>query len=88
MTIPSTLAPGEYLLRVEHIALHMAMQPNQAQFYIACSQIKVTGGGSAVPSPLVSLPGAYSSNDPGILVDLYKIAPEDYVSPGPAIWTG
>ncbi|KFA56005.1 hypothetical protein S40293_03996 [Stachybotrys chartarum IBT 40293] len=88
VTIPSTLAPGEYLLRVEHIALHMASRPNAAQFYLACSQIRVTGSGSGVPGPLVSLPGAYQSNDPGILVNLYTMAPDSYVGPGPAIWTG
>jgi hypothetical protein len=88
VTIPSTLANGEYLLRAEHIALHMAYNPNGAQFYLSCSQIKIVNGGSAVPGPLVSLPGAYSSNDPGILVNLYTSNPENYVGPGPALWTG
>lgn len=88
ITLPSTLANGEYLLRAEQIALHMAMNPNGAQIYLACSQIKITNGGSAVPGPLVSLPGAYSSNDPGILVNLYNMNPESYVGPGPALWTG
>ena len=88
-TIPAGLPDGEYLLRVEHIALHMAMQANKAQFYIACSQIKITGGtgGGASPGPLVALPGAYKSNDPGILVNLNAIKPEAYQPPGPAVWT-
>lgn len=55
-TIPKSTPDGEYLLRVEHIALHMAMQANKAQFYLSCSQIKITGGGSGTPGPLVSLP--------------------------------
>ncbi|KAH7119884.1 glycoside hydrolase [Dendryphion nanum] len=91
-TIPASTPSGEYLLRVEHIALHMAMQANKAQFYLSCSQIKITGGGSGTPGPLVALPGAYKSNDPGILVDLNKIAlagtPEAYMPPGPAVWKG
>jgi hypothetical protein len=87
-TIPASLAPGEYLLRAEQIALHMAGQPNGAQFYLSCAQIKVTGSGSAVPGPTVSLPGAYSSNDPGILVDLWQNPPTNYRGPGPALWTG
>lgn len=89
-TVPKATPDGEYLLRVEHIALHMASQANKAQFYLSCSQIKITGGGSGTPGPLVSLPGAYKSSDPGILVDLNRIAnaPETYSPPGPAPWTG
>lgn len=87
-TIPASIADGEYLLRVEHIALHMAVMPNQAQFYLACSQIEITGGGGAEPSPLVALPGAYESNDPGILVDLNGLSPDAYQPPGPEVWSG
>ncbi|KAF2177465.1 lytic polysaccharide monooxygenase [Zopfia rhizophila CBS 207.26] len=87
-TIPKSTPDGEYLLRVEHIALHMAMQPNKAQFYLSCSQIKITGGGSGTPGPLVALPGAYKTNDPGILVNLQNIQPSAYIPPGPAVWSG
>jgi hypothetical protein len=87
-TIPATTPDGEYLLRVEQIALHMASQPNQAQFYIACSQVKITGGGNGIPGPLVALPGAYKTNDPGILVNLGKLQPGEYVPPGPTVWSG
>jgi hypothetical protein len=64
------------------------MQAGGAQFYLACSQITITGGGSGTPGPLVSLPGAYSASDPGILVNLGSIAPEAYQPPGPAVWSG
>lgn len=89
-TMPKATPDGDYLLRVEHIALHMASQANKAQFYLACSQIKVTGGGSGTPGPLASLPGAYKSSDPGILVNLNTIAsaPDSYKPPGPAVWSG
>ncbi|CAO2656230.1 Nn.00g050330.m01.CDS01 [Neocucurbitaria sp. VM-36] len=89
-TVPSTTPSGDYLLRVEHIALHMAMQANKAQFYLSCSQITITGGGSGTPGPLAALPGAYKSSDPGILVNLnnYVTAPDDYQPPGPAVWSG
>ncbi|KAI1130115.1 glycoside hydrolase [Nemania abortiva] len=87
-TIPANTPDGEYLLRVEHIALHMAMQAGKAQFYLACSQIKITGGGSGTPGPLVALPGAYKTNDPGILVNLQSIQPDAYIPPGPAVWSG
>lgn len=85
-TIPANVPSGEYLLRVEQIALHMASQPNKAQFYIACSQIQITGGGNGSPGPLVSLPGAYKTNDPGILVNLYSMQPDAYQPPGPSVW--
>jgi len=87
-TIPTSVPDGEYLLRVEHIALHMAMQANKAQFYLACSQIQITGGGKGTPGPLVSLPGAYKSSDPGILVNLGAIQANAYQPPGPAVWPG
>ncbi|SPQ20626.1 fbedf0fd-c147-479d-80c0-ea752ca01806 [Thermothielavioides terrestris] len=87
-TIPADTPSGEYLLRVEQIALHLASQPNGAQFYLACSQIQITGGGNGTPGPLVALPGAYKSNDPGILVNIYSMQPGDYKPPGPPVWSG
>ncbi|KAK3684158.1 glycoside hydrolase [Podospora appendiculata] len=87
-TIPASTPSGDYLLRVEHIALHQASQLNKAQFYLSCSQITITGGGSGTPGPLVALPGAYKSNDPGILVNLYSMQPDAYQPPGPAVWSG
>jgi hypothetical protein len=70
-TIPSATPDGEYLVRVEHIALHSASTSGGAQFYISCGQINVTGGGSGTPGPLVAFPGAYSASDPGILIGIY-----------------
>ncbi len=72
VTIPKSLPSGDYLLRVEHIALHMASSVGGAQFYISCAQVKVSGGGSGSPSPLVSFPGVYKSSDPGIKVNIYS----------------
>ncbi|KAF2122464.1 glycoside hydrolase family 61 protein [Lophiotrema nucula] len=88
ITIPKATPDGEYLVRVEHIALHLAMQANKAQFYLSCSQIKITGGGNGTPGPLAAFPGAYKSSDPGILVNLGSIQPSAYQPPGPAVWSG
>lgn len=71
-TIPSCLKPGHYLVRHEIIALHAAYQYPGAQFYPGCHQLKVVGAGSTVPTDLVGFPGAYSSNDSGIVYDSYK----------------
>lgn len=84
VTIPSCVEDGEYLLRVEHIALHSAASVGGAQFYIACAQISVSGGsGSLNTGSLVSLPGAYSPTDPGIQFELYWPVPTEYINPGP-----
>ena len=37
-TMPTCIAPGDYLMRVELIALHGAQMPGQAQFYMECAQ--------------------------------------------------
>lgn len=58
--VPATLAPGNYLVRAEAIALHTASQVGGAQFYITCFQTTVTGSGTANPSG-VALPGAYKA---------------------------
>ncbi|KAF1845966.1 carbohydrate-binding module family 1 protein [Cucurbitaria berberidis CBS 394.84] len=84
--IPANLAPGDYLLRAEAIALHSASGLNGAQFYITCYQITVTGSGSLNPSG-VSFPGAYKATDPGIQINIYQKL-ESYVAPGPAVIAG
>lgn len=86
--LPSSLRAGEYLLRIEQIGLHSASSSGGAQFYIACAQLNITGGGSGNPSPLVSLPGAYHATDPGLLINIYYPIPTSYTLPGPAVWRG
>jgi len=86
--IPSTVPPGNYLLRIEHLALHVAQSTGGAQWYISCAQIEVTGSGGGNPSPTALLPGAYVATDPGILIDIYYPIPTSYTPPGPAVWGG
>jgi lytic cellulose monooxygenase (C1-hydroxylating) len=69
--MPTCIAPGEYILRVELLALHSAHQQRGAQFYISCANIKVTGSGSFSPSSTVKIPGAFQQNDPAILTNIY-----------------
>ena len=66
MTIPPTLAPGEYLLRHEILGLHVAGTRMGAQFYPSCTQIRVTQGGSVALPVGIALPGAYDPEDPGV----------------------
>ncbi|EJF60634.1 hypothetical protein DICSQDRAFT_137375 [Dichomitus squalens LYAD-421 SS1] len=81
-TVPSDIAPGNYLIRAEVIALHVASSVGGAQFYMSCYQVSVGGSGSASP-PTVSFPGAYSAEDPGILINIYTQL-NSYDIPGPA----
>jgi hypothetical protein len=87
VTLPKCIKSGEYLFRVEHIALHSAAQKNGAQFYISCGQINVTGGGSSDGGEKVAFPGAYSASDPGILINVNYPIPTSYKNPGPPTFT-
>jgi hypothetical protein len=89
VTIPSTLAPGNYLLRSEIIALQLAMTEGGAEFYPACIQLSVGGSQTGQPtsSEEVTFPGGYSDTDPGILVpDVYNPG-FTYTFPGPPVAT-
>ncbi|KAF2009342.1 lytic polysaccharide monooxygenase [Aaosphaeria arxii CBS 175.79] len=85
VTIPSCIAPGQYLLRGELIALHGAQSPKGAQFYMECAQINIQGGSASKTPSSVSLPGAYSASDSGILFNLYS-GKTSYKAPGPAVF--
>ncbi|KAF6809572.1 endoglucanase II (glycosyl hydrolase family 61) [Colletotrichum sojae] len=91
--LPSCVAPGDYLLRVELLALHSASIPGEAQFYMECAQIRVTGSGNNAGSNFVSFPGAYAANHPGILVSIYDNTGRPtnggrpYSIPGPVVIT-
>ncbi|KAG8735844.1 hypothetical protein FRC10_010092 [Ceratobasidium sp. 414] len=89
LTLPAGLPAGDYIMRHELIALHFAQKKNGAQFYPACTQLRI-GGGSASPKAIsaqtVSFPGGYTPNDKSLFVpDLFK---KDYVYPfpGPALF--
>ncbi|EMD39566.1 glycoside hydrolase family 61 protein [Gelatoporia subvermispora B] len=78
--IPSCIEAGQYLMRVEIIALHAASTYPGAQFYMECAQLEITGGGSTQPAT-VPFPGTYESTDPGITIDIYQTL-SSYVIPG------
>jgi len=86
--IPAGLAPGNYLVRHELIALHQANAP---QFYPECAQIVITGSGTAQPdsSYKTSIPGYAKQNDPNIKVPINDHSiPQTYKVPGPPVWKG
>lgn len=59
VTVPASLAPGDYLVRAEAIALHAASSVGGAQFYMTCYQVTVTGSGTVNP-PGVKFPVCFS----------------------------
>ncbi|KIJ64665.1 lytic polysaccharide monooxygenase [Hydnomerulius pinastri MD-312] len=87
-TLPTDIPDGQYFIRAEDIALHVAQSYGGAQFYISCAQVNVQGGGSGTPGPLVAIPGVYTGYEPGILIDIYYPTPANYTQPGPAVWSG
>lgn len=69
--VPANLAPGNYLVRHELIALHQANSP---QFYPECAQVVITGSGSAQPdsSYKAAIPGYCNQNDANIKVRAFS----------------
>ncbi|KAF5870958.1 putative glycoside hydrolase family 61 protein [Botrytis fragariae] len=84
-TIPPNLPNGDYLLRIQQLAIHNPYPGGIPQFYIECAQITVTNGGTGTPGPLVSIPGAFSVTDPGYTANIYSNF-FNYTVPGPAVW--
>ncbi|KAB8074856.1 glycoside hydrolase [Aspergillus leporis] len=87
LTIPKSIANGNYVLRHEIIGLHSAGQTNGAQNYPQCLNIKVTGGGNASPAGTAG-EALYKNTDPGILFNLYGDLSGGYPMPGPELFSG
>ncbi|KAH6669218.1 glycosyl hydrolase family 61-domain-containing protein [Halenospora varia] len=94
--IPHSTPSGQYLFRIEHIGLHETWQGRRgAQFFVSCAQIEVIGGGEGRPGPLVAFPGAYGFDDPIFGEPLLQMLGvliwgkgANYLTPGPAVWSG
>jgi hypothetical protein len=84
--IPKDTPNGEYLVRFEHIGVHRS-HVNQPEHYVSCLQVKVQGGGSGTPGPMVKFPGAYKATDPYANFSIYN-GKKAFPMPGPAVWTG
>lgn len=89
VTLPSNLAAGNYIVRHEIIALHIAEERRRAEFYPGCVQITVGGSGTGRPTraELVSFPGGYTDDDEGIFIRDVSVVYGDgeYAFPGPPI---
>lgn len=89
LTVPASLAPGNFVLRHEIIALHGAGTEGGAQNYPQCVNIQVEGSGSLMPcnegADCRHGPEMYEAGDAGITVNIYATL-EEYVMPGAAVW--
>ncbi|OAG23013.1 hypothetical protein CC77DRAFT_1006432 [Alternaria alternata] len=85
-TIPKNIAPGDYLLRAEAIALHAAGPAGGAQHYMTCYQLTVTGSGTLEPKG-VTFPEAYSKTGPGLGFSIHADL-DSYPAPGPELIAG
>jgi cellulase len=81
------LAPGDYILRPEILALHEGNKQGGAQFYMECVHVKVGGSGTLALPAGVSFPGAYKATDPGVLFNIYGQF-TTYPGVGPKVWSG
>lgn len=86
VTVPESIAPGNYVLRHEIIALHSAGDQGGAQNYPQCLNLEVTGGRSEKPK---GTPGMelYTPKDDGILFNIYQQI-DEYPIPGPPVFSG
>lgn len=87
-TLPKETPAGQYLVRIEHIAVHGALTFGGAELYFNCAQIDVESDSTAVLSPSVKIPGVYTGSEPGILFDMYSPVTTNYTMPGPEVWPG
>lgn len=95
--IPAGLKAGEYVIRHELIALHVAFEAigqgpyhfDGAEFYPQCVSIQVGGSGTKEITGGVGAGGMYRGDELGLAIDIHSPHDfSDYVIPGPALWSG
>jgi cellulase len=84
ITIPTSIATGNYVLRHEIIGLHAAGQANGAQNYPQCFNLAIKSSGTENPDGVLATT-FYKATDPGIKFDLYS-AFTSYTIPGPPLY--
>lgn len=75
VVIPTSLSSGKYLIRHEVVYFYPAdvqspeVFPAGHELYSSCAQLDVASKGTAQPDSdeLVSFPGAYKEDDPGLV---------------------
>ncbi|CAL1702643.1 unnamed protein product [Somion occarium] len=83
--LPDDIKAGDYLVRHEIVALHLATDIGGAEFYPSCTQVRVGGNGTGVPDKTVSFPGAYKDDSAGIFDPTVFNPGAVYTFPGPPV---
>ena len=84
ITVPAYVAPGNYIIRHELIALMGAVHLGHAQHYPQCINVKVTGNGKDPLYAGTRAKDLYKPTDPGIQIMIYQDL--DYKIPGPKLY--
>lgn len=88
VTIPKNIPSGQYIMRHEIIALHLADKRGGVEFYGNCIQFNVkggTGGDNFLNGVATAkFPGGYKLDDKGIHVNVFNKGFK-YTFPGPAV---
>ena len=84
--IPKSIAPGNYVLRHELMAMHGAQSQGGAQNYPQCFNLKVTGFGTDKPKGTLGTK-LYTPRGPGIIANIYQSL-SSYHVPGPETYSG
>ncbi|KAK8097794.1 uncharacterized protein PG998_013280 [Apiospora kogelbergensis] len=75
--LPAEIPKGQYLMRIEQMAVHPPYKAKQ--FFMQCAHVEVDSQyNGSPPGPTIKLPGGYSKNDPAIQLDSWakpKYAP-------------
>lgn len=86
VAVPAAVAPGQYVLRHEAIALHQAQEEGGAQNYPFCMNVEIQGAGTTRPDGVLGTE-LYAPTDPGLKINIYQTL-NSYEMPGPPIFTG
>ncbi|KAJ3030138.1 hypothetical protein HDV00_009092 [Rhizophlyctis rosea] len=87
--IPKNMQSGDYIFRIEHVALHVASQPNAVQLYMSCFDITVENGGSAWGDQGIEFPGLYQPTSQGLYLEWWRVQQDPNYYPGlvgPAVY--
>ncbi|KAJ5805564.1 uncharacterized protein N7503_003166 [Penicillium pulvis] len=68
----SGVPAGQYLVRIEHVALHGAGMYGEAEFYFKCAQTEVESESIFTPGPNVKIKGFYMGYGSGNLFYMYR----------------
>lgn len=84
--MPPCLLAGDYLMRIQHVGIHVP--GHDAEFHVACAQLKVTGQGKTVPAleSTVRIPEFLHKDDPAFNVNIFHNF-RSFKIPGPKVWT-